>query len=82
MGLPDLAHSIRKQLSSKESKKAANLFGLSHFYFTQKIKSIDTDKEDLKKAVEYMVKVHKEKHKVILDLYNEFNNEFEINNPK
>ena len=52
-----------------------------HHYYTRK-NFINSDKEDIKRAVEYMVKVHKEKHKVILDLYNEFNNEYEINNPK
>ncbi|TPN87092.1 hypothetical protein [Aquimarina algicola] len=77
MGLPELAHAIRKELSVNEIKQAAKEFGLSHFYFTQKIKSIDTSRDDLLRAVECLLKVHNAKNDKIQELYTKFLKEYE-----
>ncbi len=89
MGLPELAHAIRKELNVKETKQAAKEFGLSHFYFTQKVKSIDTSKDDLLRAVKCLLKVHNAKNENIQELYRQFLKEYEnkkkfddINNPQ
>ncbi len=81
MSLPLLAHQILKQLTVNDIKIAAKDFGLSHYYFVQKIKSIDTDINDLFRAVECMINVHNLKDNKIKELHTIFLNQFR-NNPK
>lgn len=72
MTLPELAHELRKLLCTRETKIAAKDYGLSHFYFTQKIKSIDTGKNDLMKAVNCLLKVHNARNEKIQEIYERF----------
>ena len=76
MRLPQLAHAIRKELSVRESKQAAKEFGLSYFYFTQKIKAVDTNSKDLFNAVRCLLKVHKDRNSRIQKLYDDFLTEY------
>ena len=77
MKLPELAHAIRKELNSNEIKEAAKEFGLSHFYFTQKIKSVDTSKQELLRAVECLLKIHNDKNERVQMLYQQFLNVYD-----
>ncbi len=74
MGLPEIAHAIRKELTVEDSKKAAKKYGLSYFYFTQKIKAIDTKDEDLLRAVDCMLEAHNERNCRVQSLYQNFLN--------
>ncbi len=77
MKLPELAHAIRKELNTNEIKEAAKEFGLSHFYFTQKIKSVDTSKQELLRAVECLLKIHNDKNERVQMLYQQFLNAYD-----
>ncbi|WP_025742806.1 hypothetical protein [Aquimarina pacifica] len=80
MSLTQLAYQILIQLPIEDIRIAAKDFGLSHSYFKQKVKSVDTDKEDLFRAVESMVAAHnirdqkiKESHKIFLTHFKNIN---------
>lgn len=79
MSLTQLAYQILKQLSVSDIKIAAKDFGLSHYYFVQKIKSIDTDIDDLFSAVECMVNVHNLKDNKIKEFHIIFLNQYRNN---
>ncbi|WP_027392957.1 hypothetical protein [Aquimarina latercula] len=72
MGLPELANSIRKELSVNDIKIAAKEYGLTYFYFTQKIKSIDTNHKELLRAVESLLNAHNSKNDRVQQLYKSF----------
>lgn len=78
MSLTQLAYEILEQLPLSDVKKAAKEFGLSHYYFKQKIKSIDTDINVLYRAVECMINVHNIKDNEIKELHKIFLNQFKI----
>ncbi len=75
-----LANSILKELPVSDIKQAANCFGVSHYYFTQKIKSIETNGNELLGAVNCMIEVHKKRTERIDEFYLEFIEELKKEN--
>lgn len=72
MILPQLVSEMLKQLSNEDIKIAAESYGLSKYYFTQKIKSVDTNSNDLVRAVECLMKTNQNRNDVIKELYEQF----------
>ena len=72
MKLQLLANAILKELPVNDIKQAAKNFGVSHYYFTQKVKSIETNQNELEKAVTSMMRIHNDRNDRIQKLYQEF----------
>ena len=72
MKLQLLANEILKELPVTDIKQAAKDFGVSHYYFKQKVKSIETNRNELLNAVASMITIHKNRNERIDVLYKEF----------
>ena len=77
MILPEITNELIKELTTSELKNAARNYGLSHYYFKQKVQSVETSNKELFKAMQCMMEIINQKQERINSIYEKFLKEYE-----